>query len=68
MNVIKAIYDFLVGDIIILIGVIITVIVLALINSVPALASLRVASGVLLIIAVLGTLIATLSRETKAQK
>lgn len=68
MNVIKAIYDFLVGDMIILIGVIITVIVLALINSVPALASLRVASGVLLIIAVLGTLIATLSRETKAQK
>ena len=68
MNVIKAIYDFLVGDIIILIGVIITVIVLALINSVPALASLRVVSGVLLIIAVLGTLIATLSRETKAQK
>lgn len=68
MNVIKAIYDFLVGDMIILIGVIITVIVLALINGVPALAQLRVASGVLLIIAVLGTLIATLSRETKAQK
>ncbi|HZO74016.1 MAG TPA: hypothetical protein VFB60_17575 [Ktedonobacteraceae bacterium] len=68
MNVIKAIYDFLVGDMIILIGVIITVIVLALINSIPILASLRVASGVLLIIAVLGTLIATLNRETKARK
>jgi len=68
VNVIKAIYDFLVGDMIILIGVIITVIVLALINSIPILASLRVASGVLLIIAVLGTLIATLNRETKARK
>ncbi|HLG63648.1 MAG TPA: hypothetical protein VKY19_17030 [Ktedonosporobacter sp.] len=68
MNVIKAIYDFLVGDMIILVGVIITVIILALINSVQILASLRVASGVLLIIAVLGTLIATLNRETKARK
>lgn len=68
MNVIKAIYDFLVGDMIILVGVIITVIVLALINSVPILTSLRVASGALLIIAVLGTLIATLNRETKARK
>lgn len=68
MNVIKAIYDFLVGDMIILIGVIITVIILALINSVQTLASLRVASGVLLIIAILGTLIATLNRETKARK
>ena len=68
MKAIKAIYDFLVGDMIILIGVILTVVVLALINGVPALASLRVASGALLIIAVLGTLIATLSRETKVQK
>jgi hypothetical protein len=68
VNVIKAIYDFLVGDMIILVGVIITVIILALINSVQILASLRVASGVLLIIAVLGTLIATLNRETKARK
>ena len=68
MNVIKAIYDFLVGDMIILVGVIITVIILALINSVQILASLRVVSGVLLIIAVLGTLIATLNRETKARK
>lgn len=68
MNAIKAIYDFLVGDMIILAGVIITVIILALINSVQILAPLRVASGALFIIAVLGTLIATLNRETKAKR
>ena len=68
MNVIKAIYDFLVGDMIILIGVIITVIILALINSVQILAPLRIASGALFIIAVLGILIATLNRETKAKR
>jgi len=68
VNVIKAIYDFLVGDMIILIGVIITVIILALINSVQILAPLRIASGALFIIAVLGILIATLNRETKAKR
>ncbi len=69
MNVIKAVYDFLVGDMVILVGVIITVIILALINTVGALASLRgTVAGVLLIIAVLGTLIATLARETKGKK
>ncbi len=69
MNVIKAVYDFLVGDMVILVGVIITVIILTLINTVGALASLRgTAAGVLLIIAVLGTLIATLAREAKGKK
>ncbi len=68
MNVIKAIYDFLVGDMIILVGVIITVLILALINSLQILAPLRVAAGTLLIIAVLGTLLATLNRETKAKR
>jgi len=68
MNVIKAIYDFLVGDMIILVGVIITVLILALINSLQILAPLRVVAGTLLIIAVLGTLLATLNRETKAKR
>ena len=44
MNVIKAIYNFLVGDMIILVGISITVVVLALINFVDALAPLRPAS------------------------
>jgi len=68
MKVIKAIYNFIVGDMIILIGVIIAIIVLALINDVPALNPLRVISGVLLIVAVLGVLTATLLREALANR
>lgn len=64
MKVIKAIYNFIVGDMVILIGVGITVIILALLNAIPVFAALRVASGVILIVAVLVILLATLSRET----
>ena len=63
MNVIKAIYNFIVGDMIILIGVALALAVLALINNVPALAPIRGLSGPILIIAVLASLFATLSRE-----
>ena len=63
MKVIKAIYNFIVGDMIILSGVVLAVIVLALINNVAALAPLRGFSGPFLIIAVLASLVATLSRE-----
>ena len=63
MKVIKAIYNFIVGDMVILIGVTLAVIILALINNVPALAPLKGFSGPFLILAVLGSLVATLSRE-----
>ena len=63
MKVIKAIYNFIVGDMVILIGVVLAVIILALINNVPALAPLKGFSGPFLVIAVLGSLTATLSRE-----
>ena len=63
MKVIKAIYNFIVGDMVILIGITLAVIILALINNVPALAPLRGLSGPFLIIAVLASLVATLSRE-----
>ena len=64
MKVLKAIYNFFVGDMIILIGVAIAVTVLALINSIGALAPLRgaVEAGIL-IAAVLISLTATLLRE-----
>lgn len=65
MKVIKAIYNFLVGDMVILVGVLITMALLALLSYVPALASLRVASGTLLVVAVLVILLSTLSRETR---
>jgi hypothetical protein len=63
VKVIKAIYNFIVGDMVILIGVVLAIIVLALINNVGALAPLKGFSGLFLIIAVLGSLVATLSRE-----
>ncbi len=63
MNVIKAIYNFIVGDMIILIGVALALAVLAIINNVAALAPIRGLSGQILIIAVLASLVATLSRE-----
>jgi hypothetical protein len=63
VNVIKAIYNFIVGDMIILIGVALALAVLAIINNVTALAPIRGLSGPILIIAVLASLVATLSRE-----
>lgn len=68
MKVIKAIYNFIVGDMIILIGVIVAIVVLALINTVGVLAPLRVATGYLLIAAVIGVLTATLSREARGKR
>ncbi len=65
MKVIKAIYNFFVGDMTILIGVIITMLVLALINYVGALAPLRVATGAILVVAVLVILTAALYREIR---
>ena len=63
LKVILAVYNFFVGDLVILIGVTLTMVILALINSVGALAALRGGSGLILIVGVLATLVATLSRE-----
>jgi len=63
MKVIKAIYNFIVGDMAILIGVALAVTALALINNVGALAPLKGFSGPILVMAVLASLVATLSRE-----
>ncbi|TMC91301.1 MAG: hypothetical protein E6J22_11505 [Chloroflexi bacterium] len=49
MKVIKAIYNFLVGDMIILVGILLVVLLLALIANVAALSPLRVISGPILI-------------------
>lgn len=68
MKIIKAIYNFLVGDMIILVGVIIALVILALINTVSVLAPLRVATGYLLIAVVIGVLTATLYREARGKR
>jgi len=65
VNVIKAIYNFIVGDMIILIGVLALVLLVALLNNVAALTPVR---GIIFIVAVLGTLAASLSREAKGQR
>lgn len=68
MNVIKAIYNFVVGDMVILVGVIITVVILALISTISALSALKVASGYILVIAALIIITVTLYRETHEKK
>jgi hypothetical protein len=68
MKVIKAIYNFIVGDMVILVGVTLAVIILALINNVAVLAHLKGFSGPFLVIAVLSSLIATLFREAFSPK
>ena len=64
MKVIKAIYNFIVGDMVILIGITLTVTILALINNVSALAPLKGFSGPFLVLGVLSSLVVTLSRES----
>jgi hypothetical protein len=60
---ILAVYNFFVGDLVILLGVSLTMVILALIHFLDGLASLRGASGAILIAGVLLTLLATLGRE-----
>ena len=68
MKVIKAIYNFIVGDMVILIGIVLAVIVLALINNVSALAPLKGFSGAFLVFAVLLSLVSTLYREAYSSR
>jgi len=68
VKVIKAIYNFIVGDMIILVGVIVAIVILAIINTVSALAPLRVATGYLLIAVVIGVLTTTLYREARGKR
>jgi len=68
LKAIKAVYNFIVGDMIILMGVVVMVAILALINNVSVLAPLRAIEGVLLVVAVLGVLSATLLREALGKR
>ena len=68
MKAVKAIYNFIVGDMIILVGVIVAIVILTLINTVNLLAPLRVATGYLLIAVVIGVLTATLYREARGKR
>ena len=68
MNVIKAIYNFIVGDMIILVGVLLVTLLLALVDNIAALSPLRVISGTILILAVLAVLSLTLLREARGDR
>ncbi len=68
MKVIKAIYNFIVGDMIILVGVLLATLLLALIDNVKALSPLRSVSGLILVIAVLAVLGLTLLREARGKR
>ena len=63
LKVILAVYNFFVGDLVILLGVALLMVILALINSVGALVPLQGGLELILIVGVLATLVATLGRE-----
>ena len=67
VNIIKAIYTFIVGDMIILIGVLVLVAILAALEHFDTTPQ-HILSGVILIIGLLAILIATLSREAYSKK
>jgi hypothetical protein len=67
MKALKAVYNFLVGDMVILVGIVLVFALLTVINTVAALAPIRVYSGAILIVVVLVVLGVTLSRELRGR-
>ena len=63
LKVILAVYNFFVGDLVILLGVTLIMATLALIDFLGALALLRGGSGAILIVGMLATLVTTLGLE-----
>jgi hypothetical protein len=63
MKAIKAVYNFIVGDMVILVGIVLVFLLLLLINTVAALAPIRAYSGAILVVVTLVVLGISLSRE-----
>ena len=63
LKAILAVYNFFVGDLVILLGVTLTMVILALIYFLGALTPLSGGAGAILIVGVMATLVATLGRE-----
>ncbi|GER91235.1 hypothetical protein KDW_53970 [Dictyobacter vulcani] len=68
MKPLKAVYNFIVGDMIILIGSLLVFLLLALINNVASLTPIRPYSGAILIVVILVVLSLTLGRELRGRK
>lgn len=65
MKAVKAIYNFLVGDFVILTGTIIALILLVILNNISIFLPVRELSGLLLVVAVLVVLVLSLVREIR---
>lgn len=65
MKAIRAVYNFIVGDMVILVGVILTAVVLGIINFTGS--PLRSLTGIILVVAVLITLLVTLYSELRGR-
>jgi hypothetical protein len=68
MKAIKAVYNFIVGDMIILVGILLAFIILLVINTLPVLKFASTFSGTIFIVFVIATLVATLAREAYSSK
>lgn len=68
MKAMKAVYTFLVGDMIILVGILLAFIVLLAINTLPALKFASTFSGTIFIVFIIVTLVVTLAREAYSPK
>jgi hypothetical protein len=63
MKALKAVYNFIVGDMVILVGIVLVFLLLVLINTVAAFAPIRAYSGAILVVVTLVVLGISLSRE-----
>lgn len=68
MKALKAIYNFIVGDMVILVGVVLVFLILSLINTIALLTPIRAYSGVILIVVTLAVLGITLGRELRGRE
>jgi len=68
MKAIKAVYNFIVGDMVILIGMVLVLLLLILINNVTALTPIRAYSGAILVVVTLVVLGITLGRELRGRE
>jgi hypothetical protein len=68
MKALKAVYNFIVGDMVILVGIVLVLLLLLLINNVAALTPIRAYSGAILVVVTLVVLGVTLSRELRGRE
>lgn len=68
MKALKAVYNFIVGDMVILVGIVLVLLVLLLINNIAALTPIRAYSGAILVVVTLVVLGITLGRELRGRE